>query len=105
MRVFSVLFLHFACSFILQAKFIETKVNFTENMLPYLSGYTSINSTSIGIGWFPSPNITGIDLTQLSGTIDASIYVGYRSSTYSATTTYPVIKLNETGKIVLTGLH
>lgn len=89
----------------LQAKFSETKINFTENLLPDVDGYIPINSSAIETAWHPSSAAANTDFTQLSGTFNTAIYAGYRSPIYSATMIYPVTKLNETGKLVLAGLQ
>ena len=94
-----------ACSFILQAKLIEMKIDFNSTMFPDLDPYVPINSSAIQISWKPSPTIANIDLTQLTGTYNISVYVGYRPMTYGINIPFSMTQLNETGKTILTGLQ
>ena len=105
MHVLSVLSLHFACSVILQANIGETQTVFTANMFPYVDKYTPINSSTIEINFYPSPNIIGIDLTKLSGIITMTAYAISRTSMSVGSITYPMTQLNETGKIILGSLQ
>ena len=104
-RVLSVLLLHFVCSFTQQTKIGEAQTSFTSLMFPYFDDYRAINSSDIAVNWYPSPNIANVSLTQLYGTLTIAAYAGYRSFTYSTILVYPLTKLNETGKIVITGLQ
>ena len=74
-------------------------------MFPYLNDFMPINSSTIEISWYPSPNIAGIDLANLSGTINLTAYAISRSSVSTGISTFPMTKLNETGKIVFAGLQ
>jgi len=98
--ILPVFLLHSAHSLFLQGYNSETMIPFTSDMLPIVDNYTSINSSSVEVHWHPSPKIQGIDLTQLEGTLTMAAYANARVYVNNATISYPLTKLNETGKIV-----
>lgn len=100
MHILSVLLLHFVCTFILQAKIGEGQIRFTSEMFPRLGNYTVINSSAIAVNWYPSANITGVDLTKLFGTLTMAGYAGSRSDERIISKIVPMTELNKTGQIV-----
>lgn len=103
-RSLSMLFLHFACSVILQAKIGDMRAVFSSDMFPYLNNYTLINSSAIEINWHPSPGINGIDLTELVGVFTMAAYATSRSHISIHRAMYAMTALNEAGKLILTDL-
>lgn len=83
----------------------EETIPFTVDMLPILVNITSVNSTSIGGFWKPSPSIEGINLTELEGLFSAGIYVLGRRFTSGSCTIKGVVDLNETGEYVFDELE
>lgn len=103
--ILPVFLLHSAHSLFFDKYNSETVIPFTTDMLPIVDNYTSVNSSSIEVHWQPSPKIQGIDLTQLEGTLTIAAYANARVYVNNATISYPLTKLNETGKIVTVDLQ
>jgi hypothetical protein len=73
----------------------ETAIPFTGDMFPIVDSFTSVNSSSIEVTWYPSPKIKYIDLSQLQGTIAIALYANARVYMNTAIIDYPLKKLKK----------
>ncbi len=92
---------YLAHSFIVETVDDEETIPFKVDMLPMLTNFSLINSTSIDISWHPSPAIEGIDLDQVDGIYTTGLYGGSYMSTSTSIKFKNMTMLNETRQQLL----